>query len=188
MVLCSFRKGEQHVPKPSYMRICLYRFTVNLPTKSAYTMAYRRAVTLFPTGKCVFHKLIPPFQKSPNVLNQTVRFQNHCGRTTRTFHTGTPSLVAKLLSLDELFARRSLQEYLKKMETEYSECLRAVNTSATEEQCSQDEMRTKRSKVSQLAPLIQSIRELDTKHKEITETEMLLKGETALLLPQKDNK
>uniref|UniRef100_A0A4W6EYN9 Peptide chain release factor 1-like, mitochondrial n=1 Tax=Lates calcarifer TaxID=8187 RepID=A0A4W6EYN9_LATCA len=140
------------------------------PTKSAYTMAYRRAVTLFPTGKN--HQMS---------FNQTVRFQNHCGRTTRTFHTGTPSLVAKLLSLDELFARRSLQEYLKKMETEYSECLRAVNTSATEEQCSQDEMRTKRSKVSQLAPLIQSIRELDTKHKEITETEMLLKDEDPAL-------
>uniref|UniRef100_A0A4W6EXI6 Peptide chain release factor 1-like, mitochondrial n=1 Tax=Lates calcarifer TaxID=8187 RepID=A0A4W6EXI6_LATCA len=68
-------------------------------------------------------------------FNQTVRFQNHCGRTTRTFHTGTPSLVAKLLSLDELFARRSLQEYLKKMETEYSECLRAVNTSNCDKIC-----------------------------------------------------
>lgn len=156
-------------------------------------MSYRRAVNLLPRGKeCVFSLWIPPFQKSPHVISQTVRFyehvNNHCGRATRTLHTGTPLMVAKLLSVDELFAKRSLQEYLKKMETEYSECLRAVNSSEVEEQCSEDELRAKRTKVSLLAPLIQSIRELDTKQKEIAETETLLKGETALLLPHKDKK
>ncbi|XP_067466701.1 peptide chain release factor 1-like, mitochondrial isoform X2 [Thunnus thynnus] len=91
-------------------------------------------------------------------------------------------MVAKLLSLDELFVKRSLQDYLKKMETEYSECLNVVNSSGTEgERCSDDELRAKRTKVSQLAPLIQSIRELDVKQKEIAETETLLKDEDPAL-------
>ena len=152
-------------------------------------MAYRGVLTLLTTGKeGVLSKLIPLLKKSPNVISHTVRLHNHCGRAKRTLHTGAPLLVAKLLSVDELFARRSLQEHLKKMEAEYSECLRAVNGGAAEEQCSEDELRAKRSKVPLLAPLIQSIRELDTKHKEIAETETLLKGETALLLPRRDNK
>ncbi|XP_044070979.1 peptide chain release factor 1-like, mitochondrial [Siniperca chuatsi] len=149
-------------------------------------MAYRRAVNLLLRGKeCVFSLWIPRFQNSPNAISQSVRFHehanNHSGRTTRTLHTSTPLMVAKLLSVDELFAKRSLQEYLKKMETEYSECLRAVNNSVTEEQCSEDELKAKRTKVSLLAPLIQSIRELDTKQKEIAETETLLKDEDPAL-------
>lgn len=162
----------------------MFRHTVNLPDKSAHTMAYRRAVNLlWRERESVFSLWLPRFQKSPNVIRQTVKFHehinnNHCART-RSLHTSTPLMVAKLLSLDELFAKRSLQEHLKKMETEYSECLRVANNSVAEEQCSEDELREKRTKVSLLAPLIQSIRELDTKQKEMAETETLLKGETA---------
>ncbi|MEQ2213254.1 hypothetical protein XENOCAPTIV_011921 [Xenoophorus captivus] len=85
----------------------------------------------------------------------------------------------KLLSVDELFAKRSLQEHLQKVEKEYNECLKAVTYSVTEDGCSEDEMKAKRTKISLLAPLIQSIRELDKKQKEISETEMLLKGVVA---------
>ncbi|XP_058507801.1 peptide chain release factor 1-like, mitochondrial [Solea solea] len=161
------------------MRICVYRIMVSCVFKSGHIMAYQRAITLLTHGKRhVFSQLIHSFQKSPNALSQTIRFHNHFyTRTTRTLHTSAPSLVAKLLSVDELFARRSLLERLKKVETEYSESLRAVNHSAMEEQYSEDELRTKRSKLSLLAPLIQSIRELDTKHKEMAETEALLKDE-----------
>lgn len=87
-------------------------------------------------------------------------------------------MVAKLLSVEELFAKKSLQEYLKKMETEYSQSLRVVNSSVTEEQFSEDEVRTKRTKMSLLDPLIQSIKELDSKQKELAETNTLLKGES----------
>ncbi|KAL7384145.1 hypothetical protein ABVT39_025172 [Epinephelus coioides] len=147
-------------------------------------MAYRRAVNLlWRERESVFSLWLPRFQKSPNVIRQTVKFHehmnsNHCART-RSLHTSTPLMVAKLLSLDELFAKRSLQEHLKKVETEYSECLRVANNSVAEEQCSEDELREKRTKVSLLAPLIQSIRELDTKQKEMAEMETLLNGETA---------
>ncbi|XP_051274815.1 peptide chain release factor 1-like, mitochondrial [Dicentrarchus labrax] len=145
-------------------------------------MAYRRAFNLLLRRKeCVFSLQIPGFQKSPNVTRQTVRFHElanqHCGGTTRTLHTGTPLMVDKLLSLDELFAKKSLQEYLKKVETEYSEC----DSIETEEQCSEDELRVKRTKVSLLGPLIRSIRELDSKRKEIAEAELLLKDEDPAL-------
>nr|XP_046258924.1 peptide chain release factor 1-like, mitochondrial [Scatophagus argus]XP_046258925.1 peptide chain release factor 1-like, mitochondrial [Scatophagus argus]XP_046258926.1 peptide chain release factor 1-like, mitochondrial [Scatophagus argus] len=147
-------------------------------------MAYRRASKLLPRGKeCILSLWIPRFQKSPNATSQSIRFHehNHCGRATRALHTGTALMVAKLLSVDEIFAKRSMQEYLKKMETDYSECLRAVDSSLTEDQCSEDELRAKRIKVSLLAPLMQSIRELDAKQKEIAETEVLLKDEDSAL-------
>lgn len=147
-------------------------------------MAYRRAVNLLPRGKkCVFSLWRPRFYKSPKIVSLPVNLYNHSGRTTRTFHTDTPLMVAKLLSVEELFAMRSLQEYLKRTETEYSQCLREINSSATEEQCNEDKLRTKRTKVSLLTPLIQAMQELDIKLKECQETEMLLKGKTALLLP-----
>ncbi|TKS85834.1 Peptide chain release factor 1-like, mitochondrial [Collichthys lucidus] len=85
-------------------------------------------------------------------------------------------MVARLLSVDELFAKRSLQEYLKKMETEYDECLRE-----TEEQSNEDELRGRRIRASLLAPLIHSIRELNAKQKDFAETETLLKDEDPAL-------
>ncbi|KAK9541136.1 hypothetical protein VZT92_001204 [Zoarces viviparus] len=150
-------------------------------------MASRRAANLLPRGReCVSSLWV---QKPPNILRQTASFlhhcHNHCGSTTRALHTGTPWTAAKLLSVDELFAKRSLQEHLKKVETEYSECLRAASGGGggggvTEQHC-EDELRAKRTRVSLLAPLIQSIRELDTKERETAETETLLRDEDAAL-------
>ncbi|KAF6721447.1 Peptide chain release factor 1-like, mitochondrial [Oryzias melastigma] len=88
----------------------------------------------------------------------------------------------KLLSVEEIFARKSLQQHLKKVQLEYSECLQAVSSStASEDRCSEDELRAKRTKISLLAPLIQSIKEMDKKHKELAENEMLLKEEDQAL-------
>ncbi|XP_023132288.1 peptide chain release factor 1-like, mitochondrial isoform X1 [Amphiprion ocellaris] len=129
-------------------------------------MAYRRLVKEF-----VFGSWIRRLPKPQTVFSD---------RTRRTLHTSSPSMV-KLLSVEELFARRSLQEHLKKMEMEYGDCLWAVSSSGPEEQCSEDQLRTKRTKVSLLAPLVQSIRELDAKQKEIAETEILLKDEDPAL-------
>lgn len=86
--------------------------------------------------------------------------------------------MVKLVSVDELFASRSLQEYFQRIEKEYNESLRVVSGNVSEDECREDEMKTKQTKISLLAPLIQSVRELHAKQKEITETEMLLKGET----------
>ncbi|XP_061646393.1 peptide chain release factor 1-like, mitochondrial isoform X2 [Phyllopteryx taeniolatus] len=62
------------------------------------------------------------------------------------------------------------------MESEYSGFLRAVN-SDEQEQSNAEELRAKRTRVSLLAPLIQTIRELDVKQKEMSEMEALLKDE-----------
>lgn len=113
---------------------------------------------------------MPRFQKPVCILSQTIE-----NRTTRTLYIGTP-LMVKLLSVDELFARKSLQEHLKKTKAEYSECLQAVSGNVGEEQGDEDELKAKRTKVSLLAPLMKTIRELESKQKEIAETEMLLKG------------
>ncbi|TMS04738.1 Peptide chain release factor 1-like, mitochondrial [Larimichthys crocea] len=140
-------------------------------------MAYRRAVSLLlRRSECVFNPCTPRLLKSPNISSQTLRFHDRCIRTTRSVHTCTPLMVARLLSVDELFAKRSLQEYLKKMETEYDECLRE-----TDEQSNEDELRARRIRASLLAPLIHSIRELNAKQKDFAETETLLKDEDPAL-------
>ncbi|XP_020508791.2 peptide chain release factor 1-like, mitochondrial [Labrus bergylta] len=144
-------------------------------------MAYRRVVNLLPRGKESVFSLWKPRQlKVPCFIIQEHTI-NHVGRTVRTFHAGTTLMVAKLLSVEELFAKRSLQDYLKKTEVDYNECLREFNKGVTDQQCSQDELRTKRAKVSLLAPLIQSVRELDAKQKELVETETLLTEEDPAL-------
>lgn len=141
-------------------------------------MAYRTVANLFPRGKeCAFSLWIPYLSKTRGVISQSVSPHGYAYslHSKRTLHTTIP-LLMKLLSVEELFAKRALQNHLRKMETEYSECLKAVSDSVTEEQCS-EELRAKRTKVSLLSPLIQSIKELGNKQKDMTETEMLLKGE-----------
>lgn len=90
-------------------------------------------------------------------------------------------MMMKLLSVGEIFAKRSLQEYLKKVEEEYRECLQTVTYSGTEDECSEDDMKAKRTRVSLLAPLIQSIQELEKKQKEVAEMETLLRDDDASL-------
>ncbi|XP_017284064.1 peptide chain release factor 1-like, mitochondrial isoform X1 [Kryptolebias marmoratus] len=137
-------------------------------------MAYRRLLSLLQRRG----EVIPHFQQKPQHINHT--FPEHTNhlyhRSQRAIHSGTP-LMVKLLSVDELFARSSLQEHLKQIEKEYNECLHVVSGNVTEDERRDDEMRTKWTKVSLLAPLIQTIRELDKKQKEITQTEILLKDE-----------
>ncbi|XP_061913883.1 peptide chain release factor 1-like, mitochondrial isoform X1 [Entelurus aequoreus] len=121
-------------------------------------------------------KLLPKGKECASIL-LSCRYKTY-KNTTRTFRTGSPLMVAKLLSLDELFARRSLQDYLKRMHSEYLDCLKVVNSNAvTDEQCGVDELREKRTKVSLLVPLVQAIRLLDDKRREMTETEALLKDD-----------
>uniref|UniRef100_A0A3Q2QDL9 Mitochondrial translation release factor 1 like n=1 Tax=Fundulus heteroclitus TaxID=8078 RepID=A0A3Q2QDL9_FUNHE len=153
-------------------------------------MAYRRLVSLLSRRR----EWAPHFQTPQRVHGKTVckHPTHHPARNQKLLHTGRPVMtMMKLLSVDELFAKRSLQEHLKKVEKEYNECLQAVTYSATDDECSEDELKEKRTKVSLLAPLIQSIRELDKKQQEITETEMLLKDMLTiqvleLLIPEEE--
>ncbi|XP_037536181.1 peptide chain release factor 1-like, mitochondrial [Nematolebias whitei] len=142
-------------------------------------MAYRRLLSLLSRRT----EMMPPFQQNPqHIISHTLpEHASHlCHRIQRTLHT-SPPLMVKLLSVNELFASSSLQEHLKRIEKEYNDCFQVVSGNAAEGEGGEDEMKTKRSKVSLLAPLVQSIRELDRKQKEISETEMLLKDEDLAL-------
>lgn len=138
-------------------------------------MAYRRFLSLLSRRS----EIMPPFQQNcQHIISHTLpEHASHlCHRSQRALHT-SPPLMMKLLSVDELFASSSLQAHLKRIEKEYNDCLQVVSGNAATDESREYEMKTKRSTVSLHAPLVQSIRELDRKQKEINETEMLLKGE-----------
>lgn len=93
----------------------------------------------------------------------------------RDIHTTNSAMVAKIMTADEMFSRKSLQDYLRTLETEYNECLRAVNTADLQADDEED-VRAKRTRMTALGPLVQKIRELEAKRSEFEETESLLKG------------
>ncbi|XP_062851042.1 peptide chain release factor 1-like, mitochondrial isoform X1 [Trichomycterus rosablanca] len=94
-------------------------------------------------------------------------------RCHRHFHTTNSYLVEKILTPDQMFSRKSLQDYLRTVKAEYTDCLQVVN--AGHVQMDDEEMRAKRSRLTVLSPLVQSITELESKHKYLNETEELLK-------------
>ncbi|XP_026884216.2 peptide chain release factor 1-like, mitochondrial [Electrophorus electricus] len=94
-------------------------------------------------------------------------------RHQRNFHSTTPVMVTKILTVDEIFSMKSLHDYLKRVETEYANCLEAVN--AADIHTDDEELRTKRTRMSFLGPLIQKIKDLEIKRREFEETEELLK-------------
>lgn len=93
----------------------------------------------------------------------------------RRIHTTNSLMIEKILTPDQLFCRTSLQNYLRTLKAEYTDCLQCVN--AGHVQMDNDEMRTKRARLTVLAPLVQCITELDSKHRDLQETEELLNGE-----------
>lgn len=86
-------------------------------------------------------------------------------------------MASRLLTLEEIFAQKSLQDFLKKLETEYGECLSGEEHHPGGE----EEMRARRTKVSRLTPVVQNIRKLSAKEKDLEETEVLLKDEDSSL-------
>ncbi|KAL6487630.1 hypothetical protein MHYP_G00042560 [Metynnis hypsauchen] len=94
-------------------------------------------------------------------------------RTQRSFHTTNSALITKILTVDEIFSKKSLHNHLKRVQTEYNDFLQAVN--AGDLQGDDEELRAKRTRLSVLGPLIQKIRELEENQKDFEETEALLK-------------
>lgn len=92
----------------------------------------------------------------------------------RAFHASQPVMVTKILSVEEIFNKKALHDYLKKKEMEYNSCLQSLNT---ESQTLDDEhMKMNRNNLSVLGPLVQKIKELEEKQKELEDTLDLLKG------------
>ncbi|XP_042625444.1 peptide chain release factor 1-like, mitochondrial [Cyprinus carpio] len=91
----------------------------------------------------------------------------------RAFHASQPVMVTKILSVEEIFNKKALHDYLKKKEMEYNSCLQSLNT---ESQTLDDEhVKINRNNLSVLGPLVQKIKELEEKQKELEDTLDLLK-------------
>uniref|UniRef100_A0A8C7MEH5 Mitochondrial translation release factor 1 like n=1 Tax=Oncorhynchus kisutch TaxID=8019 RepID=A0A8C7MEH5_ONCKI len=150
-------------------------------------MAFTQAVKMH-VGNVCGRSWMSSYQRGSTVMSQRQRDYGAvlCGRcqnssqklcpNSRAMHATRPLMITKLLSVDEIFARRSLQDYIKKMETEYRDSLTVVNMTEGQ-QDGVEELRVKRTRVSVLAPLIQYTRELQTKQQEFAETETLLKDD-----------
>ncbi|XP_066535993.1 peptide chain release factor 1-like, mitochondrial isoform X2 [Hoplias malabaricus] len=91
----------------------------------------------------------------------------------REFHTSCSALNTKLLTVDEIFIRKSVHRHLQKVKTEYDQCFQAVNS--VDSHMDDEDFRAKRARLTALGPLVQKIRELEEKQKDFEETEALLK-------------
>ncbi|TSN48453.1 Peptide chain release factor 1-like, mitochondrial [Bagarius yarrelli] len=124
-----------------------------------------------------------PTPTRTRALNATLsypalRYITHCSagqtafhRWRKDFHTTSASpTIAKLLSADELFYRKSLHDHLKTLVTEYSECVRAAELRSDEQ-----EVRLRSSRLTALGPVVQKIQQLDSRQRDLEETEALLK-------------
>lgn len=141
--------------------------TVGCFCKSLYANRLRTITT--------FTRDIRLFIKSPAVhktVNSTL--QQLPNANIRSFHATHPSMVTKILSVDEIFSKKSLHDYLKMKVMEYESCLEAVNID--NQMLDDEDMRRKRNNLPVLAPLVQKIKELEEKQKELEDTEDLLKG------------
>lgn len=116
------------------------------------------------------------FSKHSNVRHETYSLPK-CGHTTllRGLHGSQSLFLSKILSVEEIFSKPLMQEYLRKVENEYDTCLKSLN--ATDgDSGDEEELGRKRTRVSILSSLVQQIRDLKLKQKEFEETEALLKG------------
>ncbi|KAK7139753.1 hypothetical protein R3I94_012411 [Phoxinus phoxinus] len=93
--------------------------------------------------------------------------------TQRAFHTSQSVLVTKILSVDEIFNKKSLHDYLKKKEIEYNTWLDSISTE--NQPLDVEDVKMKRTNRTALGHLVQKIKELEEKQKELEETQDLLK-------------
>ncbi|XP_043112056.1 peptide chain release factor 1-like, mitochondrial isoform X2 [Puntigrus tetrazona] len=91
----------------------------------------------------------------------------------RAFQTSRSAMLTKILSVEEVFNKKSLHDYLKKKETEYNACLQSL--SAENQTLDDEDVKMKRTNLSALGPLVQNIRELEEKQRELEDTRDLLK-------------
>ncbi|KAK9964933.1 hypothetical protein ABG768_006060 [Culter alburnus] len=108
-------------------------------------------------------------------LSRTVRvIHSTLAQTQRAFHTSQPVTLTKILSVDEIFNKKSLQAHLRKKELEYNSWLESISSEPLRED-EEDLNMKKKTDLSALRPLVQKIRELQEKQKELEDTQDLLK-------------
>lgn len=152
-------------------------------------MAHTSTTALLHIAKTVLKRSLQNFSRDICIqrghIQRKGRLMHHAiifnGIPKRTLHTTTSLMVSKLLTVDEIFAKASLRDYLKNVENEYNDSLKAVNTCESTQSLSEEELKAKRTRVSLLTSVIHSIRELKAKEQEMAETEVLLKDEDQAL-------
>ncbi|KPP69686.1 hypothetical protein Z043_111540 [Scleropages formosus] len=98
----------------------------------------------------------------------------------RCVHTTGPRMAASVLSAEELFAKESLQRYLRRALAEYSECARAEARAGGERRADHGDeelRRRRRARATQLRPLVEQVRILEIKRKELEDIEALAKDD-----------
>nr|XP_015217907.1 PREDICTED: peptide chain release factor 1-like, mitochondrial [Lepisosteus oculatus] len=99
-------------------------------------------------------------------------------RMGRSVHLSHPAMTTNLLSPEELFRERSLQSYLERLEADYKDFLKRVNTD--EGRLNEEEsLRALRRKIATLTPLIDDLITLRLKEEDLKATEALLKDDDA---------
>ncbi|XP_048059834.1 peptide chain release factor 1-like, mitochondrial [Megalobrama amblycephala] len=107
-------------------------------------------------------------------LSRTVRvIHSTLAQTQRAFHTSQPVMLTKILSVDEIFNKKSLQAHLRKKELEYNSWLDSISSEPLHED--EEDLNMKKTDLSVLRPLVQKIRELQEKQKELEDTQDLMK-------------
>lgn len=135
---------------------------------------------------CLAPRLQRLYGKNTYTRLQTNRYDTHCLSifgciiTLRGFHRSQSAYLSKILSVEEIFSRPSLKEYLNRVEDEYDASLKSIN-SMESQSFDEEELSQKRTRLSVLTPLVQQIRDLKLQQKELEETEALLKGEQNLI-------
>ncbi|XP_061084404.1 peptide chain release factor 1-like, mitochondrial isoform X1 [Conger conger] len=109
-------------------------------------------------------------------IGRTVNSLHRMQKIRRPLHFTQSGMSATLLSAEELFRKKSLQQYLKEMETEYTELLKSVNL-PEREQDGEEDVKLKRRRFAHLAPLVECVKNLELKQQEYAEMEVLLKDE-----------
>ncbi|XP_043946391.1 peptide chain release factor 1-like, mitochondrial isoform X2 [Protopterus annectens] len=95
-------------------------------------------------------------------LRTAVHLPGKVARLSRAFNSD-------VLAAGDLFAKDSVQDLLKKLETEYSDCLEQVNTVNQDAQ-----LKVLRRRIADLSPLVTHFKQLRGKEQELQEIEALL--------------
>ncbi|KAJ8248605.1 hypothetical protein GJAV_G00243780 [Gymnothorax javanicus] len=94
----------------------------------------------------------------------------------RPLHASPPAMSANLLSVEELFRKKSLQRYLREVQTEYTDLLSSVNL-PERDLAREEDVKFQRTRIAQLERLVECVKNLELKQREHEETEVLLKDE-----------
>ncbi|KAG7462892.1 hypothetical protein MATL_G00189460 [Megalops atlanticus] len=126
---------------------------------------------------CNLHTRSPAMFRTDHLYtDEGTIYPNRLFQRRRGLHGSRPLMATNILSVEEIFTKESLRNYLKKVNTEYRDCLKSVNSPEGKQNCEED-LKRRSTRVAHLAPLIDYVKKLELKQKECEEIDALLKDE-----------